>query len=201
MYPNQNQYSIDYLNQIAPATKKPGPNKRTIAIIGGLIAVVLVVISFIVISQINAGPTEDMQRLAARLKTLQTITTDAQDNIKSSQLRSTNSSLSIILANINRNIVTPLANNNINVDKLDKTIVASEDGSKLTAKLEDARLNAVYDGTYAREMNYQLATTVALMSKIYNSTSSKSMKDFLETTNQNLQPLKAQFEAFNPTET
>ncbi|MFI5212868.1 MAG: hypothetical protein ACHQTE_02815 [Candidatus Saccharimonadales bacterium] len=196
MYPDQNQYSIDYLNQIAPVQKKPGlANKFTLIII---IAAVLIVatIGLIALASSSAGPTNDMQTLAARLQNLQTVADGAQKNLKSSALRSTNSNLSLFLTNTNRDIVTPLGNNHVNVTKLDASVVKAEKNDTLASTLEDARLNAVFDDTYAREMTYQLATISALMTKIYTSTKSNSLKTFLVNTDKNLQPIKKQFTAF-----
>jgi len=205
MYPEQNgpvpppqtQYPIDYLNQIAPQDKKPGmDNKKFLLFVGGglLLAIIVGVLAF---SSGGGGPTEKMETLAARLKTLQSISSKAQTNIKSSSLRSTNSSLTLLLTNANRDIADPLETNGVNVLKLDKKIVAKEDGKAVSDKLEDARLNAVFDRTYAREMSYQLDTVKALMKDIYSKTKSKSLKTFLDSTNNNLSPINKQLEKFN----
>jgi hypothetical protein len=201
MNPDSNQtpgtYSIDYLNQIAPQQKKPGLSNKLFLMIAGGGLVLAIIVGIIVLTSSGSGPTEKMQTLAARLLTLQTISDKAQKNIKSSQLRSTNSTLTIFLTNANHDIIDPLAKNNVDIKKLDKKIVALENGTDLTKKLEDARLNAVYDRTYAREMGYQLDTVAALMKDIYTSSGSKSLKEFLVTTDNNLQPLKKQFYEFN----
>ncbi|MDN5275260.1 MAG: hypothetical protein JWP06_1161 [Candidatus Saccharibacteria bacterium] len=194
--PNQSKYSIDYLNQIAPQEKKPGlGNKLFLFIIGGGLLLAIIVGIFALTSNSN-GPTQKMQTLAARLTTLKTISDKAQKNIKSGDLRSSNSSLSVFLTGANHDIVTPFANNGVDIKKIDKTILAKEAGTDLTNKLEDARLNAVYDRTYASEMGYQLQTVAALMKDIYTNTKSKSLKDFLVTTDNNLTPIKNQFKDF-----
>lgn len=199
-YPNtNNQYPIDYLNQIAPETKKPGPSNRwlvLIAIIGGVVALIVGVLMLLGSS---AGPTDAAQRLTARLQTLQSVSEQSQKTIKSSNLRGINSNLNIFLTNTNRDIVTPLSNIDVDAKKLSKNVVAEEKGEKLTASLEDARLNAVYDNTYAREMSFQLATVVALMDEVYAKTNSTSMKKFLEDTIENLEPIKKQLDDFNST--
>jgi hypothetical protein len=191
------QYPVDYLNQISTQQQKPGlNNKRFFMIIGG--AVVLILLSVILmIASSGTGPTEKMQTLAARLQTLQTIASDSQANIKSGPLRDTNSNLTIFLTNTNRDIAEPLAGNGVDVTKLDEKIVAQEAGEDLTATLEDARLNAVFDRTYAREMSYQLDTVAILMQEIYNSTGNEAFKTFLENTSTNLEPLRQQFSDFN----
>ena len=80
---------------------------------------------------------------------------------------------------------------------MDKAIITKESGEELKKTLEDARLNAVFDRTYAREMAYQLDTIAALMGDIHESTKSKSLKEFLINTDKNLQPIKNQFTDFN----
>jgi hypothetical protein len=198
MDPSQNQYPIDYLNQIAPAPQKAGPSRKTFVIFAGLGVFAFIIVSLMIFSSLSAGPTNDMQHLAARLTTLKTIANAAQPTIKSSQLRSTNGGLIVTLSNANRDIVAPFAGAGVDTTKPDKTIVAAENGDKLTAKLEDARLNAVYDGAYAREMSYQLSSAISLMSKIYNGSSSQQVKNFLLATDKNFEPLKKQFDDFNP---
>jgi hypothetical protein len=130
---------------------------------------------------------------------LEGVVSKAQKNIKSNDLRATNSNLSIFLANTSQGMADPLEKNGVSVTKIDKTITQAESGEELTAKLEDARLNAVFDRTYSREMSYQLTALEALMKSIYGNTKSKSMKSFLQTTDDSLVPIKKQFDTFNAT--
>lgn len=198
--PSQPQYSIDYLNQIAPQQQKSGlSNRMFMMIIGGGVLLAAIVGMLMLFSGGGSGPTQKMQTFAARVQTLEKIVTAAQKNIKSNDLRSTNSNLSIFLANTDQGMTDPLEKNGISLTKLDKTIVAEENGDDLTAKLEDARLNAVFDRTYSREMSYQLTALETLMKSIYGGTKSKSMKDFLQTTDDSLVPIKKQFDTFNAT--
>ncbi len=193
--PTQNQYPIDYLNQISSQPKQPTVNSKWVfALIGGVI--LIAIFAVFALSNTGSGPTQKMQTLAARLVTLQKVSGDAQKNLKSGELRSINSNLTLYLANTNRDLVEPFGKNGVDAKKLDKNIVTKENGEALTKKLEDARLNAVFDRTYAREMTYQLQTVTALMKDIYNG-SKKSLKDFLSKTDEGLQPLKKQLSDFN----
>lgn len=199
MNPDQNPYSIDYLNQIAPQPQKQGvKDKFFFWIIGG--GLLLAIIIFLFTLSNGGGPKQDMQTLAARLTTLQTVASETQKNLKSGDLRSTNSNLVIFLTNANRDIVEPLAANGIDGKKLDSGIVAKESGDKLTQTFEDARLNAVLDRTYAREMTYQLQTVSVLVRDIYDSTNSKTFKEYLEKLDADLQPLIKQFSDFSGVE-
>ena len=198
MNPDQNEYSIDYLNQIAPQPKKPGlSSKMFLILIGGGVLLAIIGAIFIFSSGSGSGPVQKMQTLASRMETLRTVSDKAQKNIKSGDLRSTNSNLTIFLTNANRDIVEPLETNGVDLKKIDKKIAAAEKGEELTKKLEDARLNAVFDRVYAREMAYQLETVAALMQEIYGKTKSKSLQEFLLKTDDNLQPISEQLEDFN----
>ena len=203
MYPNDTppQAPIDYLNQIAPAPKKPGINKRALAIvIIGIGLVLAAVIGFMTFANTTTnGPKKSAAVLTARMQAMQTVAEKSQKNIKSSSLRGINSNLIIFLTNANRDIATPLTATGIDVETLDKAVVAKEKADPITAELEDARLNAVFDDTYAREMGFKLTTVSLLMEEIYNTSKSKSMKDFLVETDENLQPIKKQLDEFNST--
>ena len=203
MYPDSNPTPapIDYLNQIAPAPKKPGINKRTLVLlIVGIGAILALVTAFVIFAGGKAaGPTNTSQTLAARLQEMQIIADKSQKNIKSSELRGINSNLIIFLTNANRDIAAPLTASGIDSKKLDKAIVTKEKADPIAADLEDARLNAVFDDTYAREMSYKLTTISLLMEDIYSRTKSSSMEKFLLATDENLQPIKEQLDTFNST--
>ena len=193
----QNQYPIDYLNQIAPQQPKQGMNNKFFFILIGGGLLVAIIVGILALTSGNNGPTQKMQTLAARLTTLQTVSSDAQKKIKSGTLRSTNSTLTIFLTNANHDVIEPFSKNGVDIKKTDKSIQTKESGEKLKQTLEDARLNATFDRIYAREMSFQLDTVSALMKDIYASTGSKSLKEFLEKTNTNLQPIKDQLADFN----
>lgn len=207
MYPDQNQnqtgqpqnppqYPVDYLNQIAPQPKKKGISNRLLLFLAGGGLLLAIVIGIFALTS-SSGPTQKMQTLAARLITLHDISDKAQKSIKSADLRDINSSITIILTNTNHDIVAPLKEFDIDIKNLDKEIETAEDGTELSQTLENARLNAVFDRTYAREMSYQIETVTALMQDIYSSTSNKSLKAVLENTNASLEPLKTQLNDFN----
>ncbi len=191
----------DYLNQIAPQQpKRPkltfGP--KLIALIGGILVIIVIIISVTVNIMVQNGR-QPLQKLSARLDATATVVSDAQDTLRSSQLRSLNSSLSLYLTDINRDIATPLQSAGVNVDKIDEKITSQESPTALTTRLEDARLNAIYDRTYAREMAYQLDTLITLMKEIIASTSNSQLKTFLESTYPKLEPTQTGFADFNET--
>lgn len=199
MYPNQQQpnYSIDYLNQIAPQAPKRqfDPKLKLIAIILGVATIVTILL--VIVTSLGGTSKNSLQQLAARLAATETIATDAQANLKSSELRSLNGSLKILLTNTNRDITAPLKLNGIDAANLDKATIAKENGNTIKQSLENARLNATYDRTYAREMSYQLETIVLQMQQLYKDTSSESLKTFLNTSYKNIQPIQKKFSELN----
>jgi hypothetical protein len=199
--PQQQTNPIDYLNSIAPTPKKKieikGPMKL---IVGAGGALLLVIIISILVSIFSQSDTTQLEQLAARLQATATIASTAQNNIQDSNLQSLNVTLQLYLTNTNRTIVSPLAEQNIDTTNLDPKIIAEENGSAMSAKLEDARLNAVFDNSYADNMSYQLSTIINLMQQIYNTSSNKDLKSFLSTSYTNLTPIQKQFANFNSTD-
>jgi hypothetical protein len=191
--------SPDYLNQIAPQAPKKSLFKigpKLLIIIVGIIILLVAIMSF-AFSSANEAKKKPLETLSARLSTTETIATAAQTNLKSSELRSLNSNLKIYLTNTNRDIAAPLLAAGVDVKKISKTVTAAEAPDAINTRLEDARLNAVYDRTYAREMAYQLDTLITLMKQIYKSTSSTKLKAFLQSAFDSLEPTQKSFEDFN----
>lgn len=197
-FPEPAQMPVDYLNQIAPQTpKKPlfTFGLKQIVLIGAAL-VILVIILSVIIGNISGAKRDPLQHLAARLNATQTIATNAQINLKSTELRSLNSNLKLYLTNTNRDITGPLLSAGVNSTKLSKNIIAAESTTALSGRLEDARLNAVFDRTYAREMAYQLGTLMTLMDQIYSSTGNAQLKTFLKSAYDNLKPTQESFANF-----
>ena len=201
MYPNNpqptNPTPVDYLNQIAPqAPKKQNIFMGKPILAAGIIAIVLLLI-VIIIGGILSGVIKDTDRLAARLSSTSSTADSSTANIKSSQLRAINSNLKLYLTNTIRDITPILTKEGVNIKSLGKQVTNAESNTDLLATLEDARLNGIYDRTYAREMAYQLDTILTLMLQINNNTGNKDLKSFLTDARTNLEPIQKQFSDFN----
>lgn len=190
MNPNTNQTPLDYLNQIAPQVPKRPLftwNIRTI-IVAAIAVIILVIILVNIAGAISNAQKQPWQRLSARLDTTAGIVSDSSIKIKNSQLRSLNSDLKLTIANTQRDLATPLANLSIVANKLPASITASEANAEMKQRLEDGRLNAKFDSTYAREMTYQVATILSLLQQLYSSGASSQTKTFLEKAYNDLEP-------------
>jgi hypothetical protein len=189
----------DYLNQIAPKPPRKSLIPKNKPLLVGILAIVAVVVVVIlgVVSSIASGTIGDNERLAARLVATQAIVDSATPNIESSQLRDLNSSLSLYLTNTIRDITPILAKYNVNINNLSKNVTNAESDTQVLTTLENARLNGNYDLIYATEMSNQLDNTIILMQKIYADTNSSSLKTFLSSAYQSLEPTQKQFADFN----
>ncbi len=197
MQPNNQPFAPNYLDTIAAA---PQQQKLNPFMLWGLIVAVLVVLVIVVSLVLSSGSTstDKLTTLGVKLATLEEVTTKAQPNLKTSELRTVNSSLTLTLTNANRDIEPSLTAAKIQLKSTkDKKIIAlNKETDELTERLEDARLNGVYDSTYAREMVFYLKTTRAEISTLYSSTKSASLKTTLENIDKNLEPILDSFVAY-----
>jgi len=196
----QQQPPSDYLNQIAPKTPKTKIDflRQKPILIGLLIVAVIIIITLFALMAGNLlDGTKPIKTLSARLASTSNTATLAKNNIKNTNLRALNSSLNIYLSNTIRDMAPILVLNKIDTKKIDKNITAAESNTKLLAILEDARLNAIYDRTYAREMASQLEKTLLLMNQINNSSKSSKTKSFLDSAIKNLTLIQKQFADYN----
>jgi len=195
----QQQLPPNYLDEIAPQVAKRSfvLGKTRLILLAGVLAIVAVFILIAVVNQVAASRTTPWERLTARLTTTGQIATSSEGKIKNSQLRSTNSNVKISLTNTQRDLVKPLAVIGIKAEKLSPSVVKSESGDAMIARLEDARLNAKYDSTYAREMSFQLANLLTLLRQLYASSSNPDNKKFLLTTYNNFEPVQKSLSEFS----
>lgn len=200
MNPNENPNTAsNYLDEIAPKNNGRGNllnQKPTLifVILGILTLVTLLLTAFVQLTKDSANTTE---QLAARLTSIKSTVDESADNLKNSNIRAMNSDLKIYLTNSIRDIKPTLEKENINIEKLNPKILKIESNEKLLERLNDARLNGVFDRTYAREMSYALESTKNLIDKIIKTNKNSDFKKFLENTKTNLIPIQEEFESFS----
>lgn len=193
--PNSKEY-LDYIssNKSKPIIGRLGV-KSLIAIGAGIIVVFFITLTIV---NITTGiQRQPLETLTARLASTEALVKDAQVNLSSSELRSVNSNLSIILTNINRDIKEPMKKAGVDPERLSSSVREKESLDDAKDQLEDARLNGVFDRIYAREMEYILSSTLALIKELQQTRSQQSLLTFLDATSQNLEPAQASFAEFN----
>lgn len=178
----------NYLDQIAVTGNKKSllsPRPALFGIIAGVV-LLLVIIGSIAAGVYNSSQREPWQLLVARLDAAEAIAANGSKEIKSSQLRSLNSEIRLFMTNTKRDLETPLATLKFDKKKIPSSIIAKESSAPALERLEDARLNAIYDRAYVREMTYQLTQLLSSLQQAYN-VSSSSTKDMLSKTYSNLE--------------
>ena len=195
MYPdnlNNQPQGIDYLNQIATPPPAEGFDKKTKIIIAilsfiGLITLIAIFV-FSQDSMSNANPSQ----VAARVNKLLTISKKYNNKFRSTSLQTTNSSLVAVLTTANASMGEALQTTGINYKEKQKDILALDPSEKLEKKLDEALLNTQLDITYAHEMNVQITDTINMMKKVYKSTKSKKMREWLVKTAGDLENIQKQ---------
>lgn len=194
--PNGPQYSIDYLNQIAPKQSNSGMSNKLFFIIIGIVVFLAMIVGAMVFSS-GSDNTDKVLTLAIKTGQLQTITTGANERITSNKLQVTNSSLDLHLNNIGRELAEPLLAEGVNLEELIESSIEGGDNAELLETLDEARLNAVYDRVYAREMSYELAVMFALVSEIEIETTDPDILKTLADLRKNLTPIREELAGFN----
>ena len=195
MYPdnlNNQPQGIDYLNQIATPPPAEGFDKKTKIIIAilsfiGLITLIAIFV-FSQDSMSNANPSQ----VAARVNKLLTISKKYNNKFRSTSLQTTNSSLVAVLTTADASMGEALQTTGINYKEKQKDIFALDPSEKLEKKLDEALLNTQLDITYAHEMNVQITDTINMMKKVYKSTKSKKMREWLVKTAGDLENIQKQ---------
>ena len=189
---NNPSQGIDYLNQIATPPPAEGFDKKTKIIITVLgIIGFLTLVAIFIFSQ-SAMPKTTSSHVAARINKLLTISQKYNNKFRSTSVQTTNSSLVSVLTTAEASLSNPLQATGVDYKEKKKEILALDPSDKLEEKLDDAELNAQLDITYAHEMNIQITDTIAMMSKLYKSTKSKAMRQWLEKTATDLENIQKQ---------
>ncbi|HRF28017.1 MAG TPA: hypothetical protein PL051_00020 [Candidatus Saccharibacteria bacterium] len=191
-----NPYSIDYLNKIAtPAPQKTASPWLIWVLIGGVLVAITALVLFIF--SLSGKSTESLKSFDERIIVLQDTSKSASKIIQNSQLRSTNSNLAIILTNSKRDLQESLDAKKIKVEEKKLSSEVTKESEKLASTLEDARLNAVYDRTYAREMAYYIKKLRLQMEGLYNGTNDKTLRSTLEDIDSSIAPIGESFSKYN----
>ena len=195
MYPdnlNNQPQGIDYLNQIATPPPAEGFDKKTKIIIAILSLIGLIALIAIFVFSQDSMPNTSPSQVAARVNKLLTISKKYNNKFRSTSLQTTNSSLVAVLTTANTSMSEALQTTGINYKEKQKDILALDPSEKLEKKLDEALLNTQLDISYAHEMNVQITDTINMMKKVYKSTKSKKMREWLVKTAGDLENIQKQ---------
>lgn len=86
-----------------------------------------------------------------------------------------------------------MAANGANSKQATAQIAQLSNTTEIEKRLDDAALNSTLDETYSREITYLLQDAMITMDRLYRSTNSKTVRDFLEKTTNDFKNLYKQF--------
>lgn len=191
---------IDYLEQIAPKEKASfGFSRKQVAIVGGVVLLTFIGFAVATVLQGNRPNINALsQQVTTRVATTGFIAKESQRHLQSRELDALTSSLVIQLANTSTGLTTAFAEAGVGVGGA-KDATVDDTSAETTEKLEDARLNGIFDRVYAREMSFRLTTIMLQLDSIHKTTDNVKLRQYLEETYKNLEPLQKQLEKYSAT--
>lgn len=127
----------------------------------------------------------------------QQVTNTAGKQIRDSQLDKINSNLNTLLIGATASMDEPLSKTGLKASKLKSDTPKQAHDQKLVDALKEAQLNVVYDRVYASRMLIKVQAIIMLMDKTKQTSSSKSMQDFVSTQKPSFEAVKKSFEDYN----
>lgn len=191
-------YTPDYLDQIAPKSRGASlMGGHFTWIIIGLAILFMFAVSLLTLTAGNSN-TATAQSAYLRVENISPINDKYRRYLKSNQLVAANANLRIFFSNAQRDLAGPLNQNGVDLTKINKEAKAKETSAanELSEKLEDARLNAILDRTYAREMAYQTQLLLEQYNKMTKN-QSKAIADNAKKTIPYLEPLQKSLAEFD----
>ena len=195
------QYSVDYLNQIAPREQKTVNRFAVFGLIGG---VLMALVAAIVIMANAGGPdfSSQAKSIQSRITTLQTVADAEQPNLKENAISEANSALSSALTSMNADLTALMKTKGIKASsKSSATITKSEKAyaDALQKKLDDSYQRGTLDRTYTTQMTYELTLLRSKLLKLKNTANSKSVTAFCNTAVTNIETVLKAYSNFSAT--
>ena len=168
-------------------------------ITGTVVAFILIAIVGAVLNSNKTGVKDQAVSLKLSIDSTLSIISEYQSSVKSSNLRSSSTSLYSVLSNTNRDLTSFMTENyKYNAKEDDKKfaddVALEKDG--LESALFEAKINGILDQVYANKMAYVIALISAKETSLYNATSDSGLQNLLATSYNSLENLYNQFNDF-----
>ena len=193
------EYSIDYLNQIAPKQQRVVNRFAVFGLIGG--GILTAIFALILIST-SGGPSANDQLIpiSERIATLQSVTTAEQTHLAEDQISQANAALSSSLSSMTTSMNTILTERKLKDNPSSSAARAEKTyATKLTTTLENSYQRGTLDRTYTSQMTYELTVLRARIAKLKQSTGSKELLSFCDTALNNIDIVLKAYSTFDAT--
>ena len=199
----------EYLEQIA-STARPTKKTKMSGVISSpyfkiLLVTVVAFIVIVIVGSLISGSKVSLSKQIVSLKMqvdgTMAVIFDYQTNLKSSDLRSSSSSLYGVLSITSSDLQNYLQEKYDSSEKEYKNLQEEADLEKdaLEADLFNAKINGTLDRIYAYKMTYQISAIMAKETSIYNTSGDETLKSLLETSYNSLNNLYEKFSNFSET--
>ncbi|MGE5299226.1 MAG: hypothetical protein ACM3KF_04265 [Acidobacteriota bacterium] len=195
----ESNYSIDYLNQIAPKEQKTVNRFAVIALIAGVLISAL--FGMILLSN-SGGPSanEQLTPLSLRIATLKSVTASQQKHLNENQINEANAALNSSLTTMNTDIEALMKERKLKTSEKSaaaKTEKAYSD--ELAKTLDDSYQRGTLDRTYTSQMTYELTVLKSKLTKLQRSTKSKELTEFATSASENIDTVLKAYASFEAT--
>ena len=195
----ESNYSIDYLNQIAPKEQKTVNRFAVIALIAGVLISAL--FGMILLSN-SGGPSanEQLVPLSLRIATLKSVTASQQKHLNENQINEANAALNSSLTTMNTDIEALMKERKLKTSEKSaaaKTEKAYSD--ELAKTLDDSYQRGTLDRTYTSQMTYELTVLKSKLTKLQRSTKSKELTEFATSASENIDTVLKAYASFEAT--
>ena len=198
-----------YLQQISVGTNpSPAPSPlfsgKAFKLLGLFAGIALFLILLLtLVSALTPKETSldtELSRIYLRASSLNEMVTSYNSSVKSSSLRASGASLSVLLTELSTSSASSL--DTLYGLKSDKLSLSAEDSAlldKSTTALESARLNGILDRAFASEMSYQISHLLILEDLALSKSSDPAVSSYLESSRSSLTTLQSSFSNFSET--
>lgn len=193
------EYSIDYLNQIAPKEQRVVNRFAVFGLIGG--GIIAAVFALILITA-SGGPNANDQLIpiSTRIATLQNVTKTEQTHLAEDQISQANAALSSSLSSMTTSMNAILTERKLKNDAGSSTSKTEKAyATKLTATLENSYQRGTLDRTYTSQMTYELTVLRSRITKLKQTTGSKELLSFCDTALSNIDLVLKAYSTFDAT--
>lgn len=195
----ESNYSIDYLNQIAPKETKVVNRFAVIALIAGVLISAL--FGMILLSN-SGGPSanDQLAPIALRIATLKSVTADQQKHLNENQINEANAALNSSLTTMNTDIQAIMKERKLKSS--DKSTAAKTEktySDKLAKTLDDSYQRGTLDRTYTSQMTYELTVLKSKLAKLKRSTKNKQLTEFASSSTDDIDTVLKAYSTFEAT--
>lgn len=176
--------------------KRPGSfsKKSTFVVIGGIVAVLVVVLALLGVVLNRPGPEADVSRLAAKMNVLVNVANDARKEVQNAELNKINTNARLLFTTDKNNLAEILKD----VYELNGVLPESaqaEVDPTIETRLEEAKLLNKYDIQYRAIMQEKITSAISAAQKAKRASRSKSADAAIESTLTNLKTIQQQLDA------